>query len=481
MRFRITMIYNLSKRSLTLSMKLSIRLLTLANSFFMSDLNSLISLRIKSNLRKIKVRGSALYKISSFFSSVCGAISFIMLILTAMSRITYAQDISIHGFFQGNYSFSTRANPDGGDFKWAEGRLQLRLDAAKEPFRLFIKTDGFFDQINQKGDLELREGYIDYTAKSWDLRIGRQVITWGLGDLIFINDLFPKDYEAFFSGRPLEYLKKGVDGIRLGLYSGFASFELIAIPVFEPNNYPDSKRFYLFDPMPNVTNREEKDPATTLENTELALRIYRDIAGLDASVYFYRGYFRRPYMMPDNPVNTTKITLYYPELSVYGLSLQGRALDGVLSLEAGYYDSREDRRGDNPFLPNSRSKFLIGYQRQLWEDFTVGLQYYGEYMDDYSEYKKNQPAGLPVEKRFYQLATIRLTQLLMHQNLRLSFFSFYSPSDRDYMLNPEIKYNFSDHIWAAIGGNIFGGDKKWTQFGQLDRNDNFYIQLRYEF
>ncbi|MDA8214023.1 MAG: hypothetical protein M0Z64_01955, partial [Nitrospiraceae bacterium] len=54
---------------------------------------------------------------------------------------SYASDVSIHGFAQGNYSFSTRTNPDGGDFKWAEERFQLKLDGAKEPFRVFIKTD----------------------------------------------------------------------------------------------------------------------------------------------------------------------------------------------------------------------------------------------------------------------------------------------------------------------------------------------------
>jgi hypothetical protein len=69
----------------------------------------------------------------------------------------------------------------------------------------------------------------------------------------------------------------------------------------------------------------------------------------------------------------------------------------------------------------------------------------------------------------------------MHQTLKLSFFSFYSTSDGDYMLNPEIKYNFSDHVWSAIGANVFGGGEKWSQFGQLDRNDNIYLQLRYEF
>ena len=399
-----------------------------------------------------------------------------------LSSDAIAADVSLHGFVQGNYSFSSRSsNPDGGDYKWAEEMVQLKLDAAKEPFRLFIKTDAFFDHIDEKGNLELREGYIDYIEKKWDLRAGRQIITWGLGDLIFINDVFPKDYEAFFSGRPMEYMKKGVDGVKIGAYPEFASFEFIAIPVFEPNNYPDARRFYMFDPMPSVTNREEKDTPSNLENTEFAFRAYRDVAGFDAAVYLYRGFYRKPYMIPDSINNTTKITYHYPKLSVYGASLQGRALDGVLSIEAGYYDSRQDRAGTDYTAPNSQTKFLIGYQRQLWEDFTIGLQYYNEYMHDYSEYANNQPSGLPKDKKLYQLVTLRLTQFLMHQDLRLGFFSFYSTSDGDYMLNPEVKYRFTDSLWAAVGANIFGGGERWSQFGQLDWNDNIYSQFRYEF
>ena len=394
----------------------------------------------------------------------------------------FGSDISLHGFFQGNYSAGVAAsNPDGGDFKLAEERLQLKLDAAKDPFHLFIKADGWYDHIAQKWDSELREGYIDYTASKWDARIGRQVITWGVGDLVFINDVFPKDYEAFFSGRPLEYLKKGIDGAKIGIYPGFASFELIIIPFFTANTFPSPNRFWMFDPLPGVTNREEEKPATTLANTEVAIRIYRDIAGFDVSLYAYRGFFRQPSMMPDNPLTPTSLRLFFPKLSVYGASAQGKALDGVLSLETGHYDSMEDRSGENPLIPNSQTRFLIGYQRQMWEDFTLGLQYYGEYMHEYSEYVKNLPSGFPKERRLHDLATVRLTQFLKNQTLRLSFFSFYSPSDRDYMLNPEIKYNFSDHIWASIGANIFGGRNKTSQFGQLSKDSNIYSQLRYEF
>lgn len=406
--------------------------------------------------------------------------------LVSLSGNGYAADISLHGFFQGNYSAATAANnPDGGAFKVAEERLQLKLDAAKDSFHIFIKGDGWYDHIGQKWDSQLREGYLDYTADTWDARIGRQVITWGVGDLVFINDVFPKDYEAFFSGRPLEYMKKGVDGLKLGVYPGFASFEFVAIPFFTPDQFPDSQRFRMFDPLSGhgagITDRNKEKPAASLDNAEIALRAYREVGGFDASLYYYRGYFRQPSMLPDNLMLPTKLTLFYPRLAVYGASLQGKALDGVLSLEAGYYDSREDRQGANPMIPNRQTRFLAGYQRQVWEDFTAAVQYYAEYMHDYAAYKKSLPSDFQQESRLHDLISVRLTQFLLHQTLKLSWFSFWSPSAGDYLLNPEIKYNFSDHIWAALGGMVFGGGRAWSQFGQFDKDDNVYLQVRYEF
>ena len=411
-------------------------------------------------------------------------IIFLMAVLITMPSLSsaYADEISVQGFLQGNYSSDTDAsNPGGKDFKWAEERAQIKLEGAKEPFRLFIKTDVFYDHIDEKAGGELREGYLDLAKEKWDMRAGRQIITWGVGDLIFINDVFPKDYEAFFSGRPLEYLKKGVDGVKVGLYPEFVSFEFVIIPFFEPNNPPSPARFWVFDPMPAVTDRVKKEPAPNLKNMEFAARAYRGIAGFDASIYIYKGFFRTPAMLPDSLLAPARIKLFYPELSVYGISLQRGAASGVLSLEAGYYDSREDRGGKDPVVPNSSSRFLIGYQRQLWEDFTAGLQYYGEYMHDYAEYKKSLPGAFPEAKRLSGLFAMRLTQFLRYQTVGLSLFSFYSPSCGDYMINPEIKYKFTDSVWMALGGNLFGGGERWSQFGSLKRDDNIYTQLRWEF
>ncbi|MBI5598261.1 MAG: hypothetical protein HY890_00815, partial [Deltaproteobacteria bacterium] len=80
----------------------------------------------------------------------------------------YAGEPSAHGFLQGNYSLNTAAqNPDGKDFKWAEVRGQIKLDAPGETLRLFIKTDISYDHIDGDGGGELREGYLDVTGKNW--------------------------------------------------------------------------------------------------------------------------------------------------------------------------------------------------------------------------------------------------------------------------------------------------------------------------
>jgi len=397
----------------------------------------------------------------------------ILFLMPLMARA----DIAFTGFLQQNTAFNSgEKNPDGRYYKWLEERAQLKLDATGDAWRLLAKGDLAYDHLGRGDQTELREAYVDYTAVHWDMRIGRQVITWGLGDLLFVNDVFPKDHEALFAGRPLEYLKRGVDAMKIGVYPGFASFELVAAPDFRASIIPDTRRFHLFDPMPAVTTRETAAP----DQGEAGLRIYRDIAGYDAALYLYHGFQRTPSMRPDSVTMPASITWFYPGLSVYGASMSGRAGAGVLSLEGAYYDSREDRSGNDFAVPNSQSRLLAGYQIQPLEDISLGFQYYTEYMYHYDAYRVTLPAGFPVDKRWSHTVTARLTQLFLHQTLRLSAYASYNITNGEHFVNPELRYSFTDRIWGAAGANLFGG-KPWGQIGQLARDDNLYLQVRYEF
>ena len=154
-----------------------------------------------------------------------------------------------HGSVQASYASrlgTTRQDkPPSGDFLLGEERLQLQLSgsAPKGGAGYFAKADFFRDEVDSQADVDMREAYLSYAEGPLDLRAGRQIHTWGVGDLLFINDHFPKNYVALFSGRPLEYLKTGVGSLKTSFYSDKASLDFVAIPFFEPDQLPTSRRF----------------------------------------------------------------------------------------------------------------------------------------------------------------------------------------------------------------------------------------------
>ena len=310
---------------------------------------------------------------------------------------------------------------DGGDWVLGEERLRMDINAWSDAIEAeaTLRIDFFHNALTGDFEIDLREAYIDYTKGPLDFRFGRQVITWGVGDLLFINDVWPKDWVSFFSGRPLGYLKLGVDGVRVR-YSGDAlNAEFVFLPTFEPDNLPGPDRFSYFDPFAAVPNRAEKKPQRSFENAELAARVYSYVAGFDVSGYVYKGYWHSPGIALDNPMAPTTATAFYPELNVYGASAQGAALGGILSLEAGYYRSPEDVNGLDPTIPNSQFRWLVGYSRQLMEDFTFGVQYYQERMAEHGNYLSTMPAGFPTARDYRDMITISLDRWLARQTWKI--------------------------------------------------------------
>ncbi len=413
-----------------------------------------------------------------------------LLFTLALAESTLAienENVEIHGFMLGNFTGRTTGlkpgDGKGDDFLLAEERFRLDINTWSNSIEASgrIKVDFFQDALSGKSGLELREAYIDYTTGDFDFRVGRQIATWGVGDLLFINDNFPKDWMSFFSGRPLEYLKFGVDGFRTRYSSRVLNADLMVIPFFEPDILPNPERFFLFNPFKAFPSPGEEKPEHTYDNTELALRLYRKIGDFDLSGYAYKGFWKTPGMRPDAFVTPTVVTAFYPELSVYGFSAQKSLFGGILSFENGYYHSRDDKDGDDPAVFNSQNRFLVGYGRQLREDLDFGVQYYVEVMDDYSAYKKSLPAGFPEQKEYRDTFTLRLEKLLKHQTLRLSLFTFYGSADNDYLIQPKVSYKFSDNLSANLGANIFGGEKHTTFLGQFDKNDNIFLSVRFDF
>jgi len=389
----------------------------------------------------------------------------------------------VHGFLETRFGPRLQADPNQSkDATLGEARLQLETEKYWDAGTLDLKADFLLDGITEEAEIDLRLARFTFSPlSSVDVRAGRQVLSWGTGDLVFINDLFPKDWVSFLSGRDVEYLKAPGDALRLGWFNDLFNLNLVYTPRFDPDRFIEGKRLSYWNAgLGRVAGEENRidarEPDDWFDDDEIALRAYRNFSGYEAAVYSYFGYWKSP--AGQDPVAGDYL---FPKLTVYGASLQGPLGAGIANIEVGYYDSREDRSGDDPLINNSELRLLLGYEQELATEFTGSVQYYLEQMQDYSAYEAQLPAGAKARDKNRHLLTLRLTKLLLNQDLTLSLFTFYSPSDEDIYLRPKVSYEINDDWTVESGGNLFFGEHRHTFFGQFEDNSNWYLSLRYSF
>lgn len=392
------------------------------------------------------------------------------------------EDMPFHGFVEAG--FGSRLQSDsavGRRTTLAETRFRGETELVRERWSLALKADLYADDVEAALDANVRELALVFApAANVDIKIGRQVLTWGTGDFLFLNDLFPKDFVSFFTGRDDEYLKAPSNTVRASVFGKAINIDLAWTPVFADDRFLNGKRFSFFSafaggivaPDPPLVAQK---PGRSLGNGELAARLYKTANSVEYAAYVYFGFWKQPLGV------TAQQTLFFPRLSVYGASLRRPAWGGIANFEFAFYDSRDDRSGDDPLVPNSQLRLLLGYERELVARLSLGLQLYGEWTSHHGRLLQN---SLTPQFEAEQLRTLLTTRLNYHDardRWQHSLFVFVSPSDSDYHLRPQVRYRMND-AWSFIGGaNLFGGSKPYTFFGQLEDNSNIFARARYSF
>ena len=406
-------------------------------------------------------------------------------------KATWLQILGAKGFVDLRGGVRTQTDRHERDASLGEARTQIDLEKPWQKITFKLVTDFVFDAVldHHTLDLEQGQGWLDLRqanmlfspAPFMDVKIGRQILTWGTGDLLFINDLFPKDWESFLIGRDDEYLKAPSDAVKLSFFTDAVNVDVAYTPRFRSDNYVDGERLsYWSDALGRRAGQDfvvrDDEPSRWFRDDELALRLYKNVGGYEVAFYGYHGFWRTPGGM--NPLNG-KAT--FPRLAVCGASVRGPVGKGIGNVEVGCYHSLDDRGGADPLIRNSEFRFLVGYEQEVGRNFTAGVQYYVECLMDYDAYRRTLPPGIRARDQVRHLVTLRLTKLLMNQNLRLSLFVFCSPSDADAYVRPKVHYKVDDHWSVEAGANLFRGARDHTFFGQFEENSNIYGGVRYSF
>ncbi len=383
-----------------------------------------------------------------------------------------------HGFVEVSGADRVHRDPAFGRSRTlGEARLRLEGDWQGEGYSIALGADAWYDELLDETDADIRELTVAVPlGDRGDLKLGRQVLTWGTGDLLFLNDRFPKDF-SWFAGRDDEYLKAPANALRLSHYGDAFNVDLALIHGFDHDVYFTGERFSFYQrdsgaigaPRPPIS---AQDPAG---NTEYALRLFGSVGSAEWALYGYDGFYRQPSRV------TTDGALTFAASRVLGASARGPLLGGIGNAEVAWLLSLDDRDGTDPSVPNDQFRLLLGFERELFSNFTLGAQYYLERIRDYRQLIENSPSPGIEPEQSRHLLTTRLTWRTRQDRLIWSMVAFYSPTDEDYFARPEAGYRATDRWQFTAGGNFFGGSDPHTPYAQLEYNSNLFLRARYSY
>mgnify|MGYP000285908050 CR=1 FL=1 len=370
-----------------------------------------------------------------------------------------------------------------GDTTLTDIRGQFQADYAFDSSKIGFRGDVWYDGVTDSWESQIRElywqgnlGFLGKAGEKFDLKAGQQILTWGVGDYLFLNDLFPKDYQSFFAGRDDDYLKYPSLAVKLSGYFDFVNVDFVVMPEFEPDNGINGEYFSYFNPMlaENTGARMVIPDENKPDDPEYAMRLYRSVAGTELAIYGYKGFTKLPEAADElgRPL--------YSDLTVTGFSAIRPVGPGIGKLEYAFHDG-DDTDGSNPLIPNDQTRFLIGYEQELVANLTAGVQWYTEFNHDFDVRIANSswPQFEATERR--HVFTTQLRYQALQQTLVLHAFNFWSPTDDDGFLRFRATYSPTDK-WQVSGGmNLFYGDEAHTFYGQFEDASNVYASFRYFF
>jgi hypothetical protein len=308
-------------------------------------------------------------------------------------------------------------------FQWQEYRLRLNAEARfGRKGHLFtetwIRSLGFatpenIDELMDIGEvlpmqLLLREAYLDVYGlllPNLDLRIGRQLISWGSAYQINPTDnLNANDLEDIFDfGRQL-----AADAAKINVYWGNYSVEGVFTPFFRPAVLPQKQiweqlsareislpqQFSSLIEIQNITDTLELPDKTPGDGAQGGIRLGGRVAGFDVALSYVYGRDDFPALsqlelvFPDTVTASTiqqaliratpiagqaKTTLIFPRRHVAGFDISGALGDiGVWAEGAIFFPEKVDTRarlssqiegftpGIAALLPENAQAFLSG-------------------------------------------------------------------------------------------------------------------------
>ncbi len=391
---------------------------------------------------------------------------------TTFSQST--SNFSLNGFVDTYHAVRV---DDPHDFLSSRTRFRSEMKGFKDNSSYFVSLNAINNSYDKSlTGIELREAYVDYTSGSWGIRAGRQIITWGQADGIWITDLLsPSDYTEFLA-RDFDDIRIPVNSAKLKFFKNNFSNELVYVTTFEPFILAKQGSPWAFTggipqniPTTLVTGTE---PAKDLRNGEIANRTTFYTSGIDFSIVGLYTWNKLPTFQILPSDSGIQVTPHYYRLPVAGFDFTKMLGTFVFRGEFATYFNEfyQSNQNVNMVKRNSINCF-IGADWMPGNDWMFSMQIYNKSI---LKYTKDIQAD---DKTF--LSSLLITKKLFRNTLSLSALAFYDIDSETMFSRSSAEYSLSDNIKLTIGFDGFNGNK--GLYGQFHNNDEVWFKAKYSF
>lgn len=369
-----------------------------------------------------------------------------------LPRLAAAQDedslrVSVKGFVDTYHAVRTEQPND-----WMSSRTRVRGEVTIEKGHTgaYVSANLIHNAIlKDRSGFQLREAYAYYSDDHWDVRAGRQIITWGVADALRLTDIIsPMDYTEFLA-QDYDDIRIPVGALRLRYSREKWSFEAVAIPVSSFFEMPtDDKNPWSVGQLPIGDM-----PSRRVYNMEYGGRLSFFLSGIDFSLSALHTWNKMP-VFCDGIGQYRRMTMLGADCSI---PLSKFVVRAEL---AEYLDEQQT------FGSAASTNALLGIDWYAGNDWTVSAQYAHKYI----------ASG---DNRHSGLATFRISKELLHNTLALQSFAYVDVTNGGVYNRLSADYALNDQLHATLGYDFFQADR--GTFAVYDKNSEVFVKLKYNF
>jgi len=376
----------------------------------------------------------------------------VLLLCCCLPRPVAAQDedslrISVKGFVDTYHALRTEAPHD-----WMSSRTRVRGEVTLEKGRAgaFVSANLVYNAIlKDRTGFQLREAYGYYSDEHFDLRVGRQIIAWGVADGLRLTDIVsPMDYTEFLA-QDYDDIRIPVGGLRLRYSREKWCAEVVAVPVASFFELPtDNQNPWSVGPIPIG-----EEPSHRFCNMEYGGRLSFFLSGIDFSLSALHTWNKQPVICGGMG--------QYRRMTMLGADCSIPAGQFVVRGEvAEYLDEAQT------FGRAASTNALLGVDWYAGNDWSLSAQYAHKYVAS----GENRNSGL---------ATFRISKDLLRNTLALQSFAYIDVTNGGIYNRLSADYAINDQLHATLGYDFFQADR--GSFTVYDKNSEVFVKMKYSF